>query len=871
MTTGSDIHDQIRPEARPIGWSTMDLQQQHVFRRVVEMISEAIRSLPKSDRRSGASPSLNDPADWISRDRSTKTVFLSGGRGSGKSSVLLSLIEATLLESQVSFPDSEQSLANAVGQLRKQVVWLEPIDMEPIPQNTNLLAAILARIDEACQRITFRGGQHREESEYGGMLDLARDYRGAMKELKRLQNRVALAWDGNLKDRSGHLDPDLYAVEVSRVEQNRLSINRALRNVLNDLAHEVFRGTLLENPLFVLPIDDFDLNPASCLQLLRLLRMISVPRLFNVVLGDMDVVDAVLNLKFSSDFADVAKEVSYESASSIPMSEVAVVAGEVASNAMRKLLPPAQRLRLANFNVRKALGFQPLGDLSNVALHTVMAGIHGDIVASVTSTRSVLGQELDNLLKFALVPGPTVFRSADTDYHEHWRALDQLGRGDLAACCERASYSGIAAFETSPRRLADIWFTLRHSTNLESATSQIGEMCLDTLLEEPAFSPAERADVEGALRRNPYGNWEWTSLPVRVRSIVDRGDTLIPTGEPAQSEAEIRIRRPSHWRFEAIVPTQASTDIGRPLSRSSAGLLVFFHDLLALGPYGSGFVSRFLSDRESEWPWAATQWNAAVLPWPAATCSSFWGLDLFRFAWQDALNRSSSSDSSKLEDLVFAWVSAGCMLIDLKLPTAKSLDSPTDDEIGKNWNALIQRLEDLIPVVNARKGRHREAAKWLANIAVLAMPEHALPVSVTDRLQRSEKLRVFWRKNHTSRAIRRARAQRLGTIINAGLPEVAEELRRRTLSTVGNLLTPTREYVEDCAETERRSDNVSEVLNVAETPSSRESKLPSRSRVIAVWKKHDGMKKPAYQELGITSYQFNKLLDEFNITKADLS
>lgn len=870
MTTASNLFDQIRPEARPLGWSKMDLQQQQAFRRVVEMIEEATRSLPKGDQRSGASPSLNDPADWISRDRSTKTVFLSGGRGSGKSSVLLSLIEATLLESKVSFP--EETLTNTIKQLRKQIVWLEPIDMEPIPKNTNLLAAILARIDEACQRIAFRGGQHYEASEYGGMLDLARDYHGAMKELKRLQNRIALAWDGNLKDRGAHLDPELYAVEVSRVEQNRLSLNRTMRNVLNELAQDVFRGTLLENPLFVLPIDDFDLNPASCLELLRLLRMISVPRLFNVVLGDMDIVDAVLNLKFSSDFADVAKDVRYENASSIPMSEIAVVAGEVASNAMRKLLPPAQRIRLGNFDVREALGFQPLGDPSNIALHTVMAEIQGNVLASVTPTKRVLDEEIDNLLKFVLAPGPVVYRSGDREYHECWDALDQLEPGDLAACCERVSYSGIAAFETSPRRLADIWFTLRQSTNLESATEQIGDMCLDTLLEEPAFLPSQRADVEGALRRKPYGNWEWTSLPVRVRSIVDRGDTIVPTGESVQSEVEIRVRRPSHWRFEAVVRGhQSSTDIGRPLSRSSAGLLVLFHDLLILGPYGSGFVSRFLDGRESEWPWATTQWSTAVLPWPTATCSSFWGLDLFRFAWQDAIDHSSLSNSTNLEDLFFAWVSAGCMLIDLDLPTAKSLASPTDDSIKKNWSVLIQRLEALIPIVNARKERHREAAKWLANIAVLAMPEHALPDSITDRLQESEKIRGFWRKNHTSRAIRRARARRLGSIINAGLPDVAEDLRRRTLSTVGNLLTPTREYVKDCAETERRSDDASEVLNVAEKPSSPEIKLPSRSQVIAVWKKHEGKKKPAYLELGISSYQFNKLLEEFSITKADLS
>jgi hypothetical protein len=49
------------------------------------------------------------------------------------------------------------------------------------------------------------------------------------------------------------------------------------------------------NPLFVLPIDDLDLNPTACLAVLNLLRVVSVPRLFTVVLGDLEVAEVVVN------------------------------------------------------------------------------------------------------------------------------------------------------------------------------------------------------------------------------------------------------------------------------------------------------------------------------------------------------------------------------------------------------------------------------------------------------------------------------------------------------------------------------------------------------------------------------------------------
>ena len=59
------------------------------------------------------------------------------------------------------------------------------------------------------------------------------------------------------------------------------------------------------NPLFVLPVDDFDLNPVRCLELLRLLRSIAVPRLFTLILGDIDQAEEVLQLKMTGDFAGI--------------------------------------------------------------------------------------------------------------------------------------------------------------------------------------------------------------------------------------------------------------------------------------------------------------------------------------------------------------------------------------------------------------------------------------------------------------------------------------------------------------------------------------------------------------------------------------
>lgn len=91
-----------------------------------------------------------------------------------------------------------------------------------------------------------------------------------------------------------------------RAERSRLSLNHYLSKALDELAEKVFQGYGVTNPLFVLPVDDVDLNPCRCLELLRLLRMIAVPRLFILALGDLDMVRIVLNLKYSGEFVSIA-------------------------------------------------------------------------------------------------------------------------------------------------------------------------------------------------------------------------------------------------------------------------------------------------------------------------------------------------------------------------------------------------------------------------------------------------------------------------------------------------------------------------------------------------------------------------------------
>ena len=93
------------------------------------------------------------------------------------------------------------------------------------------------------------------------------------------------------------------------------------------------------NNSFVLPIDDFYLKPAASLELLRLLRMISVPRLFFLIMGDIKTMEALFFEKALGDWTRVAGPQVFASLEKRREQEVLPHVREMKARYLRKLLP----------------------------------------------------------------------------------------------------------------------------------------------------------------------------------------------------------------------------------------------------------------------------------------------------------------------------------------------------------------------------------------------------------------------------------------------------------------------------------------------------------------------------------------------------
>jgi hypothetical protein len=538
----------LRPEARPVEYSKLDESQQKAFDRLVGMLAASMEELRTWDglkRTTLAAQRLQAPPAWLDDRVKSRIAFLSGDRGTGKTTVLLSLIHACM--------GAEPPHPQVAGleDLRGRVVLLEPIDMArfPGPASANLLAQVLARIEDAIQPFPFAA-----TTEHGG-LEARREPRGMLGRypkgldplltLQRLQTAVATAFDGNLSEHREELDSDDYAVETMRAERERMMFSVKLSEALDALAALV-PGTSPVGPLFLVSLDDVDLNPLRCLEALKLLHLLSVRRVFIVVLGDMDMVEIALHLKHSGDFSSLAGHGAPLNPISMLARDVARRVGQLSASTMRKLLPPAQRIRLQSLTRADALYLRPIGPESGER-PTLGTLLHFCPAAITTDDPPRMGERVVYSIRdFLLYPVPAALIDAS-----------KVKEDQLKVCTYKASQ----ILCMPPRWAVDWWQFLndvadRHpwfpperpeEKRVESEKRDVkwrdvinllGRHCHSMIDEDPTLTPEDRRAFREGFRRSPRpasGSCPFPCVPRRNWALGPDSPCLIKSRSPGAS------------------------------------------------------------------------------------------------------------------------------------------------------------------------------------------------------------------------------------------------------------------------------------------------------------------------------------------------
>lgn len=681
----------LRPEARSVYVDNLSRDQERAFEVLVGLLEAALTDLPDEEEWA------RDP--MLQRDtlgRSTSRVLhLGGGRGSGKTTVAATL-RAALTQTGPIYTEkardrmegdargAEQAededpprelrklLERRVRDLRPHVIVLEPLSMEEAPSGTNILAAVLARIEQklfphlSLEDVPQTASDQRHHS--------------AVLELMRLQTDVAIAWDGNLGDRRGRLDPDNYAMEELRIERVRLQIRDRFETVLRRTARDNLDHQ--ESALFLLVVDDADINPAQLVELVQRLRMVGVPELAVLLIGDYEAMEDAFRLHFANRFRMSAGTAVTPSAIGMAASEMAAATNALARSALRRHIPYGQRVELTPLLARDAVKVKPFDE------------------EEAYEKRSDLATMLQRVR--VSYPTPPFSESAATGGHRGGNHSDDAAPSMslLEFICpakrgaspseEQSWYVGSRALSDSPRVAIDLWSAVdaasapggrlrapRDPWDVEMSLQEPGAMTLDPRLREHFRRlAAERLDAKS--------DWGESTSPVNdalreaiIRDGNLRALALTVTHTCRPDDESVRRARDDEkvfWTFHRGLDFEVA---GQRTSRREIGPTVLSEDLWALENRTAAQNSTAIRSRDqgllrwvvsgadaedvAESPGANGEAVEQKLEstekldaWPIPRYRTLRQIEQFGYVWNTLLGRFAG-EPPLVQDLVLAW------------------------------------------------------------------------------------------------------------------------------------------------------------------------------------------------------------------------
>lgn len=238
-----DLKESLNPETFN---ETSNILQRDAFARLTEIVEEHKKQLPQSDESGKKS---------FRSLRSHNSVFISGARGSGKTTFLLNIKTAICDE------------------LTGRPYILDIIDPTLIHDNDNFLSIVLGRIADTVKKRSSYGSND-------GNGNSAKEFFNKLSEVAELSEAIS-----NSQQSTG-LDNILD-------EQNALNLEIEIHNLMG-IAVKV-----LNHPFLILPIDDIDMSFVHGFEVLEKIRKyLATPYIMPVISGDIEMYHQIFTVEF---------------------------------------------------------------------------------------------------------------------------------------------------------------------------------------------------------------------------------------------------------------------------------------------------------------------------------------------------------------------------------------------------------------------------------------------------------------------------------------------------------------------------------------------------------------------------------------------
>lgn len=684
-----------RQEANSLDWTSLSQDQRTLVEKVHLWLTELGRSPSAPHRDKSFVPNLDEV-------RASRVLLIDGPRGAGKTTLMLSLLRMWT-QALAGFPTPKNVPSVVSGLLsKKQVIPVDIVDMQPMAGYPSLLLQLAGRMYRVTELLMSRSSAKYEE-------DHCCQLPASLEAWRQLAQAIAVGGEDDPRQRRSSSNPEDFAIELEQAERKRMTISEQWRKFVDELLADVGNPKYAHllapylpgiDPVFVVPIDDADMNPERGVKLLELLRSLWHPRVVFLLTGDAGLFRTLLFNHYKKDCERMPD----------------IMARNLAHDVLGKVIPPAQRLRC----------------------------------------RVDPKDAVDHLKQWGVLPEELVKRVDDAGLYEafprRWRVLIDLKQTkdgtqstlvDVAKVLFEEAVRGSTLSQTEQDHLLSVIFRpARRGLGLRVDESAVtmqpeldhrGELVLDERravswnvsdgdrwslrMHSEDTTNAEREALPDSIVHSLYLA---ASLASEPQSVAEVPDDKSHTSEP-QSVAKVPDDK-SHTSEPQSV-AQVPADKRPRYTRVSRSLSLANYDLIK-----SIFSFEPI---QYEFPWPTPEWVDPM---------DFY---IFQQGWRDALSSKraalstfpgttqvSTSQIAAFESLVSWWISALCSLADGRTIIPEAWQDPG----AIRWQGLGGRIAALAnPSSSVSHSPQKQAYERWARQDALFFSSKLCGLSVTSR------------------------------------------------------------------------------------------------------------------------------------------
>lgn len=644
-------------------------------------------------------PDIDGPGDTVARsflssidaERMNNVLLLNGERGTGKTTLLLTLLQmwkdalrddAEQAEEQPNFDKKVTSLHfdKQVTSLlaTRRVVPLPILDLQPLGKQHSLILQLAGRLYRVVS--VLDGSNQRDWSDGSSELSLPKT------RWLDFVRAVAIGHEDDPRKRLASSNPEDFAIELETAERRQMNIGRQWSLLVDSLVDRLPQKSVSglkdgkdpckvgKSPCFVIPIDDADMNAERGVELVELLRSLWHPRVVFLLTGDSDLLRYLL----FNHYKKVCKRLPDTKAS------------QLAADVLGKVIPPGQRW--------KCLPSEPIG-------------------YKFLCDADVLPSTIQDKVKAA---------SLESAFPQRWRVLRDLEQtlrarhldavGTTRVLFVEALRDSFLSSEEQARLLKRCFRRTRSGKGLG-----VDE---DVVRMHPVSSERDSLTID-VVDKDPRRAISW--------SVADDDRWFVRKTDIGEAEKDDPEELPEELVHALYLAASCASE---PREKDGA-----YHYRLgrSLSPHDYDLItSQFRFDRiHYDFPWPMPDW---IDPIPFLCFVRAWRV---LFADQAGILSSTSRSSEisekqqdALEVLAEYWITALCEFgesgsIPKKLPVAPA----SDDARKARWQSLGRRIGGLAQSTDSPGAQRRAMIDWAQTDAMFfASKESSLRLPTRDAL-----------------------------------------------------------------------------------------------------------------------------------------